>query len=290
MVIIFILNKMQPLTLASRYAPVFNFCQNETIKPITIEKYLSYCQIVADKQIIQNPTSTMMYSIYNKLGRPKSSNDKYYLQFIPGIDWEYNLKGEDPYPVYAKVIDKMDTIEILYILLFSHTVPYNLFSLCGCQCIPYTPGAHQGDIKHMRVIINKNTMNVTRVYFGAHGDNSGEWKDVKDIQMMDDHPVAFSCLGDHSLYYDAGEHPRIFGAVNDHTEVNPNDYKKNNNQIILIHDQNDLQFNPITDGWLYWPGGISESHINAPGLQGWFESESTESNSVLKRLFCYKFW
>lgn len=259
--------------LVLTYAPYIYFAKGENCYPISINEYLLWCRL---KSRI-DPTISIQATIPLLWDKFATNEKDTYLSFAyPG--WEEGLMGSPKdASCYARIIRRHDgSVLLLYFYLFSHVSAYKC---CGCLC-DLDKYAHLADIKFIAVELKHDV--VSRVYYGAHGEGAGVWKDESEIESINGHPVAYATRGDHSFYYDECVHPRIFGIVYDVTEK----YSLSLPTPSLVYAFNDERFNPDTMGWVYFPGKMNEDGIDPPANQGWWRSIPEQSNSWFKRLFC----
>lgn len=144
-----------------------------------------------------------------------------------------------------------------------------------------TKWEHNSDVKFLVVYVNKatpiNENGIEKMYFGAHGTYGGQWIYKNQIEIMDNsHPVAYSCLGDHSFYYSAGLRPRIYGVV----------YERCAHDILTkpqphqIFENTDPRYDPSTMGWLYFPASLCDQGVSPPSQQwSWTLALPDESHS-----------
>jgi len=271
--------------LAQLYSPYLYFRKEEVCYPITIENYLSVCNLYSEDSILidRNPSSLSLYQLYNSIV-DNSRNKSHYLAFKEE-NWKELIKGnnQDSYG-YVRILPNVeDSFIFIYFYLFSHTIPYKLMNCC----CPLTNFAHKADIKFIAVKVQAD-QKIEGVYFGAHRSFGGEYVRIDDLFFEGSHPIAFSCYGDHSFYFEPSCYPRIFGMVYD-------DCGKDilcKPSVIQVYGENEDNFDATTMGWIYFPGKMNEDGIDAPSNQWFWEGKIpfTESNNWYKRLFCYKFF
>ena len=272
--------------LINSFSPHIYFHKNEVCYPINIDTYLQKCEIKSktDLAYIDYPIDQKeLYSHYLK-----NTKDLYLALTTCDSD---SLRGDpNNAPCYVKVIPVNENKYLLiYFYFFSHTIPYKA---CGC-CCDLNSYAHQADMKSIGVLVEKNlntsvdasasTFSLSKVYFDAHGSQSGVWKNNNEIKSNGTHPVAYSCKGDHSFYYDSGCHPRIFGVVYDicaeDTLCTPIPTQ--------VYNNTDTEFNQNTMGALYFPGDLGPNGINCASTHSfWTGNYPITSNNWFKRLFC----
>jgi len=279
--------------LISRFTPIIYFRPDEVCFPISIERYLSCCEVKSTsdpKFTLSNPTSAALYQLYKK------KIPDLYLHFSD-TQWEEKLQGHSwSGPCYVRVLPWDEGGYILvYFYLFSHTIPYKV---CNC-CCSLDKFAHKCDLKFIAVYVSKTSDGGTRLaktYFGAHGTHGGMWKIPEDpdrkippredihLSVKHTYPVvAYSCHGDHSFYPFDTTYPRIFGFVWDVCS----ERLYHHSTPIQVYGENEKEFDPSSMGWLYFSGNMNIDGIASPSNQWWFTADlPVESNSWFKRLFC----
>jgi hypothetical protein len=274
-------------SLIAKYNPVLYFTSDEVCYPISIEKYLSQCNLNQGNQVICSTVDSIeLYNIHNNnRGNIFTDSDEYHLSFKDD-SWNIELTGDpNSSTVYAKSIKRPQGGYILiYFYLYSHTIPYKLLGCC-CKLQKF---AHKADLKFVAVYLDQN-QEIEGIYYGAHCQLAGQYISAKDITFENDsHPVVYPCSGDHSNYYTAGCRPRIFCAVYDRTahEIisQPN--------IVRVFDDNDQEFDPATMGWLYFPGKMNSDGINSPANQCFWTADLpiNNSNNWFRRMCCINYF
>lgn len=269
------------LDIIQKFSPSIYFHPKETCFPISIETYLSVCCVRSKKDpyfCIQNPTCAKLYELYTK------GKSDLYLQFN-NSNWEERTRGDRKECIcYCRDIKiSEDSHLLIYFYLFSHTEPYNC---CGCGP-PFVSFAHRADLKFIAVETKGDDIN--RVYYGAHGQKAGEWRNKSQIRTDGTHPIAYSCKNDHSMYPDMGSHPRIYFLVYDECDaVSSTDITRP--ETIQVYGKGP-KFRPDTMGWIYFPGNMNEDGIASPACQNfWTGNIPEKSNNWFLRLFCCNYF
>ena len=270
-----------------RFNPHLFFAAGESCFPISADAYLAQCDIVV-------PSWPGFKWPAGQLACYDASKQ----EIVPDVhlafrdsDWKRALTGDPEHATcYARVLPragKGGADLIVYFYLFSHTEP---MKCCGCG-FPFVRWSHQGDLKFIAVEVmagsGTETNYVSRVYFGAHGYQAGEWRERAHVTFSGEHPVAFAVVGDHSFYPEPGRHPRILGFVDDWcgTEIFCRPTAKQ------VFAATEVGFDPVTMGWCAFPGPISADHIGSPAMATWFKGDiPVESNGWFKRLCCRAWW
>lgn len=184
-----------------------------------------------------------------------------------------SLEGSLAAPLYYRV-DKRDPqfIRVVFFLLF----PFNGdLSICGTpSCRWISAGAHQGDLERFSLLLDPQTMKITKAYFGAHGSKDGLWKNGEDLEYEDGNPVIYCAYGSHALYPTAGTWYRYFGVANDVTEKG----KKWQPECIEIED--DYPEWQKFSGALGWP-----DHSSLPRSHSAWDEDPIVSSNGWKRWF-----
>ncbi len=112
-------------------------------------------------------------------------------------------------PVYTLYKETEDFHEIVVVLLFDNNPPYKVLG-----CIPQ--GGHTGDIEHVRILVSKETHEIVRIFYSAHGQEEGSWIESKNIEFENGRPVVFVAKNSHALYWAPGTYFRVWFLANDH--------------------------------------------------------------------------
>lgn len=270
-------------TLVDRYAPYLVFQHDEVCYPIAIQKYLNVCKNEPDENKIIDEIKTLnsakLYSFY------KEGRKNLQLKFQdPVADSQKKIAGDirDAY-CYAKIMKIQNMTRIIYYYLFSHTEAYK----CCYFGFPMTKYAHRGDLKYIVVDIDNNGIN--KVYFGAHGSQSGVWRNVDQLIISDSHVLAFSASQDHSFYPEPGIYPRIYFVAYDVCSIQGSRICRP--KVIINYDETDAKFLVDESGWNYFPGTMNDQGINSPYGQGFWQGKIADvSNNWFKRLFCCNYF
>jgi hypothetical protein len=124
---------------------------------------------------------------------------------------------------------------------------------------------------------------ITRVHLDAHGSKGGEWRDIKEMEIDETHPIVYSCKGDHSFYHAAGIYPRIFGLIYD---ICSKDVLTKPVPTRVYDELDKNNFNVETTGCLYFPGDMGPNGIDAAYKHDFWIADFPEtSNNWYRRLF-----
>jgi hypothetical protein len=269
--------------LINIYCPYLYFSKKEVCFPITIEKYLSVCELQEkEKTIINNVEPKDLYEI--GIQNNFQFNDQYALNF-KDPNWKENISGSSSdASCYCLVRENNNQYIFIYFYLLAYTIPYKLFN-CACSLNSY---AHKSDLKFNAVYVNKDTLEIDGVYFGAHGSHAGEYVVRDSLDFLDGHPVSYSSYGDHSNYSKPECYPRIYFSVYDKCSkdilVKP--------EINIIYEKDNPNFDVNTMGWIYFPGFMNSDGISAP-IFNYFLAKPIpikDSNNWYRRLFCSKYF
>jgi hypothetical protein len=122
--------------------------------------------------------------------------------------------------------------DALYYVLF---YPYNP----GYQVLCKTVGFHEGDLERVIVLYSKDTKEPKWVYFGAHGQGQGVWREYAKCKFSNDGTLrVFVSPTSHAFYPEAHSYSRVCFAANDVCDESgeewkplPSDFEPSENQI-----------------------------------------------------------
>ena len=268
--------------LAVKYSPHLYYYHNEPYFPISIEDYLSICELRQNKSTSTDPDLTN-YNVLEPVVTPTilgnytdaQTYQNTYLVFN-NPNYDTILKGDPKNTTtYCKIIDLADGMyAFIYTFLYVQTLPYRLFG-CLCNLKSYS---HLGDVKN--VIIYANSTEVLSAYYSAHGYHDGQYVECSDMKFEGSHPIVYPSHKDHSSYYNVGCHPRIYCAVCDFTE-----HKIASTPNVVLVDDNTT--------WCNYQGSMNNEGIRAPGCQPFWNNDvpsPKDSNNWFRRLCCYNYF
>jgi hypothetical protein len=167
-------------------------------------------------------------------------------------------------PIYAITFEQNNKLYIQYLFFYGFNGPYDVLFLKG-DIIP-DQDAHEGDLEHMTMELNKDTKQLERIYYSSHGTKEGFWLNPNQVEFEGTHPVAYIAHYSHAIYPKEGTYVRIRGIGNDITTQGQKWYP----QVMRLYPENDKRFDPKTMGFMYFPGYYGERGVGAVASQGWF--------------------
>ncbi|KAJ3114813.1 Vacuolar protein sorting-associated protein 62 [Phlyctochytrium bullatum] len=195
--------------LAQTYAPLVRFHPSETFFSTSVDYYLSkvYMRDGAGVRAASAPsplTSSNLDFLQSQQGKDDSAqflwvdgNVKANPTLPAATQFLYGSKTMDGVPIYAFVVEKEFGVVDLW---YWHYSPYNL----GKSTPLGRVGNHVGDWEHIIV----RTVNGTAIAldFHTHGGDGVRVVPVDDkrVQWVDGHPVAYTALGSHGMWPQAG--------------------------------------------------------------------------------------
>ena len=144
----------------------FYFHTHEKYFPSTFEYVASNSELVVDNQNL-GVKSQVELAQYNCDGKDVYINMSHSIK--------HGMKDLD-FPLYYFARNVGEFLYITYFMVYPYNGDYNL--------ILAKTGGHWGDIERLTLEYDKNG-NLTRVYFGAHGDKDGRWIEYKDLEIED---------------------------------------------------------------------------------------------------------
>ena len=228
-----------------KYKPVIYFHKEEEYFPCNADYFVKNSNLIKNNKIIDhNMSQTKLYKIYsdsNTFIQPKNDT------IINGFKYNYE---DAPLYYYIRNDYIKNKIFIYFFLFFAYNGSYNILNIENI-------GQHYNDIEHFTYQIDKNTGNLERIFYSAHGSNEGIWRNEKEIEFIIEHkeleqnrkrPVLYCAKNGHGFYYRSGCIFRFFGFANDLTNKG---FKYSNYDYIKIESPQDKNFNPELYGWFY---------------------------------------
>lgn len=258
--------------LIKKYAPIIYLASDELYLPITAEEYCtglhtSMVDGATNATVIPEGLVTMQ-EIY-QLHQASPQCGEHYFQNERAVHFGSNpaiYKDKTNVlrtPVYVVAYETADALYIQYLLFFGFNGPYmvresdrELFN------------AHEADLEHFTIELDKTTREPKRFYFSAHGRREGVWLDAHhaDVSYEGTHPFVYIARSGHGTYPKAGVYIRIYGCANDHTDAGT----RWEPLLKHMYTETDTRFNVTTMGWMYHSGHYGKEGVGSAYDQGWF--------------------
>lgn len=253
--------------LLEKYSPVFYLHSQEKYFPSSIDFVINQSTLVENGVPTQtNLTKRKLYEISaTKYKGNYGLNYKTLHVDFPNSLWpgQKDLSA----PVYGNVREFHDTIELYYILYFPYNGPRKILGLQDA-------GAHNSDIEHVTIELNKSTMEPVRMYFGAHTSTDGKWIPWSEVQKVrNTHPLVLLALDGHGAYPKSGYARRIFGLANDEVDYGT----KWEPRVIQVFRKDEANFDPDRDGWVYFAGRWGFDGISGPSAKDFWRMGEVKS-------------
>jgi hypothetical protein len=249
--------------ISEQFSPILHLHPDEKFFPCSIEWFLSHSNLNENsgKRLKTVPDVQIMDLVQN------NRSDVY-------LDIQENAFSGEPYfqlnsvPVYVTVFDHSEnTWRILYNTFYAYNGPY---SVCGKD-----EGEHKYDLEHLSIYVDKATLNVEKIYLGAHGEQNGQYLNYSDINWTGNHPNLYVAKGGHGIYSQPKTYFRIFCCANDRCSEGGLIWTP---PVVMI-DEN-TPFNS-------WLGSWEELNSGDPPLRHWYwQTENQYSSNVFSRLLC----
>lgn len=246
--------------------PILWLHPDEPHYPISIQEYLSSSNILptangTDNIIYEGPI-TSQYLNDNSSSLPPTSTLLPSSEFQESVK-EGNISDVDSVPFYYHVINHDGYYYITYIYVFGYNwnypVIFNLFPI----------GAHWADFEHTTHVFDEKTMELSRIYYGAHSETEGQWVKKRNIQFTGIRPSVYCAKGSHAMYSTAGYYLRFGGFANDIT--NPNRTKWDPTVATRLYSPDDtVNFVPETMGFLKYTGTWGNGKISGIQNKTWW--------------------
>lgn len=172
-------------------------------------------------------------------------------------------------PFYGRLDERMHRGEPVFALLYMFFWPWNA---------PYKPlpslsiGAHMADLEHVRIIVDKRTLRIIQVYFGAHGHADGVWLNADQLNYDDSEHLrvlVYPGKGSHANYDRPGDHSRLMGLADDHNDHRGFFWNRKHRAVV-----------PFPPSILHYGGRLSRHVVNA-WQQAWWQRESLQEHGAL---------
>lgn len=206
---------MTTQNLLEKYKPVLYLHNKEEYFPISMENYIANSVLKAPNlpPVDSPPVQIMVDEKHNTTETVLDVKKEIW----PGV----KPSEINTVPFYGRVYEDLKYLYLVYIFNYSYNGAYNICEIPGLGNTikkiysNFDDGAHQSDIEHVTVKVDKKTQKIVNIFYSAHSSAQGTWESKFD--MEDEHPVVYSAKGSHACYSKSGCYPRIFFAANDHT-------------------------------------------------------------------------
>ena len=249
---------MNDIEIAEKYEPIFYFHREERYYPISIEKYLSHCQMVDDKNNIVISSGNVEL---------KHLEDNEYSKNSLVI--KTKIRTITKYiTIYAKISETDNYYYITYYMIFQNNKGYKILG-----CIKNV-GEHLYDLEHVTVKVLKESESIETIFYSSHDD--GEMHTINNIEFENSRPIVYIAKNSHATYNRIGTIYRIWFLANDKCEK----HFKFNQTLNLLNEERD---------WYNFKGKLSQDGGSLMGNRHWFESpwlEKQEKKRFLKIFRC----
>lgn len=235
--------------ILEKYKPIIYFHSDEKYFPCDADYFIKNSHLIKNNKTIDNEMNQ------TKLSKIQADNKTFIQPINDSIIYGFNYNYQDA-PLYYFVRDDniKNKIFIYFFLFFAYNGSYNILNIADV-------GSHYNDIEHFTYQIDKNTGNLERIFFSAHGSDEGMWKNTNEIEFVYEkikndqqsdeqqkRPVLYCAKNGHGFYYKPGCIFRFFGFANDLTNKG---HKYSDFNYIKIDKPEDKNFNPELYGWFY---------------------------------------
>jgi len=233
--------------LVDSFRPLLLFHPHETYFPISIDRYLRHSTLTEDVVVVEidsrrgdgddgrtkrrsSPSSFWNVGTLTTANICTAYTDAAATTLRLKRSHRARAAGSqsDDAPMYARVSETNSEFIISYTFLYAFNEPYRVLRF-------WEVGAHDCDIEHVTMRIDRDTRELTHVFFSAHGSADGLWLDASSVSRVGSRPLVYVAVGSHATYPSAGTYVRIFGLANDVTSADG--YILDTNRVIVIDEQ-----------------------------------------------------
>jgi hypothetical protein len=191
------------------YKPIFYIHSDEQYYPCSVKYFVENSKLY-DKitnELIDDKPTTSSISYANVIN--KTSNETYLK--LNSDEFKYGEKNNlQEVPVYVHKKEVGNKTLLTYTIFYAYNGSKNVLFFSKA-------GEHYGDLEHVTVEIDNDTLKINRMYFGAHTTKEGKWADVNKLTFENGRPVVFIAINSHAMYYKNGTIIRLYGLGNDET-------------------------------------------------------------------------
>jgi hypothetical protein len=212
-------------SIIEHFKPVFYFHSGEDVMPCDYTRILANGVLMCDKNPVleHKPGVTDNQYITELVNYSKNVNNVHVR--VPEHMYPGDMVNACLYAWYRDT-DKYHVLS--YIVTFA----YNKNTVLGAF------GAHDIDVEHVTMRIDKSQMCVHDMYFAAHGYYDGVWCTANEIEFCGSHPIVYCAQTSHAMYNKAGSYVMGYGTTVDKCEKG------------LLWDTNKISV--LTDTQPYW--------------------------------------
>lgn len=276
-------------SLIDKYAPIVYLHSEEIYLPMTNEEYLLnkhtrlMCKPKSNGEAftVLSREDVSMDALYNFKGNEKCN---YYFEIDDcirfGSNPVYNRKrnGTLATPAYVKSFEDPKyphSIYLSFAFFYGFHGANDIHEPLTGQCKLVLKGdslsiqgAHEGDLKHIVMEIDKKSKKIKRILYDRHGTGEGNWLAANHpaVEYEGTRPILYAAKDSHGLYPKTGTYVRLYGFGNDFT----NRGIRWEPRWIRVYDKDDSRFNPAIMGWIYNPGDYGKRGVGSLGSRDWF--------------------
>lgn len=250
-----------------RFRPVYYLHSEEDVWPCNADYYLQNAQLMGERGdvLVTAPTQADLLA---------NGSRSTYIRLTPGGRGRDDRvrRGSRPInsssyspspPIYGIeqtfVGQRADRLYVTYVTFFCRNGAYDI--LLGL----FETGAHDADIEHVTVEINRATMKPTRYYYGAHGSDEGTWWPAPTTSVGP--PLVYIALHGHGNYARTGVVLRFFGFGNDHTDQG----HRWDPHVIAVLPPSHPEFDALNGGgFVHYQGDWEPTGISGVPNKAWF--------------------
>ena len=228
--------------LLDKYKPIIYFHKDEKYFPCNADYFVKNSHLIKNNKTIDTEMSQ------TKLSKIQTNDSTFIQPINDTVIYGFNYNYQDA-PLYYFIRHEPQTnkLFIYFFLFFAYNGSYNILNIVDI-------GEHYNDVEHFTYQIDLNTNKLERIFYSAHGSNEGIWKNVDEIEFVNEieggkqRPVLYCAKNGHGFYYKPGCIFRFFGFANDLTNKG---HKYSDYSYIKIDKPDDKNFNPELYGWFY---------------------------------------
>jgi hypothetical protein len=259
--------------------PVFYLCKKECFLPTNLNTYLKGVSLVrvGGSTIKDSPTQKYLYDYFKGL----SGNGSGYSFLIkdPSVIYGNDFPNV---PIYVNVVKQGEEYYINYSVFYGFNGWYYWRNTFIDQDHFRCQDGHTSDLERITVNVSSNG-DIKRILYGRHGSAEDVWREPKEIEFEEGHPVVYIAWRGHGCYTKSGEWNRPVIPFNKAPDYCCKDIRWFPKDYVYLFKENEPGFDPESCGITVYNGDLG-FHFNDEDSTGigcrHMECDGLDANKV----------
>ena len=300
-------DEISTLQVLDKITPIFYFHSKETYFSIDVNEYIKYTQLRHKRQNKKVPLKRppLKYTDFiepieydfTKTSSPLEDTE-FYISPIKRYKQQI-YKGAPPnklndVPIYARLTQTDKYYRVLYTFFCPYNEGYKVPSLNTINEGKFTKqtGHHEADWEHVIFYYDKNTFELSKARYSAHGKYEGNWLTPEELEFdkQTNKPIVYISHKSHACYPTAGNWARVYGFANDYCDrgyrweprvlILPETYKESlqwsKGENIIQKNTPSRTNNKLIWTWTFYRGQFGNDGVTSPCTRDWWNKDVDE--------------